>query len=45
MLLLLILLLLLHHHQLLLLLPGLSSWMQFTAQAAGQLGATPMLRG
>jgi hypothetical protein len=31
--------------QLLLLLPGLSSWVQFTAQAAGQLGATPMLRG
>ena len=31
--------------QLLLLLPGLSSWVQFTAQATGQLGATPMLRG
>lgn len=31
--------------QLLLLLPGLSSWVQFTAQAAGQLGTTPMLRG
>ena len=31
--------------QLLLLLPSLSSWVQFTAQAAGQLGATPMLRG
>ena len=30
---------------LLLLLPSLSSWVQFTAQAAGQLGATPMLRG
>ncbi|MCP9831026.1 hypothetical protein KBZ14_06210 [Synechococcus sp. HJ21-Hayes] len=31
--------------QLLLLLPALSSWVQFTAQAAGLLGATPMLRG
>ena len=31
--------------QLLLLLPALSSWVQFTAQYAGQLGATPMLRG
>ena len=31
--------------QLLLLLPSLSGWVQFTAQAAGQLGATPMLRG
>ena len=31
--------------QLLVLLPSLSSWVQFTAQAAGQLGATPMLRG
>jgi hypothetical protein len=31
--------------QLLLLLPSLSSWVQFTAQAAGQLGTTPMLRG
>ena len=31
--------------QLLLLLPALSSWVQFTAQAAGQLGATPLLRG
>ncbi len=31
--------------QLLLLLPGLSSWVQFTTQAAGQLGTTPMLRG
>jgi hypothetical protein len=31
--------------QLLLLLPSLSGWVQFTAQAAGQLGTTPMLRG
>ncbi|NDC35992.1 MAG: hypothetical protein EBZ51_11615 [Synechococcaceae bacterium WB9_2_112] len=31
--------------QLLLLLPALSSWVQFTAQASGQLGTTPMLRG
>ena len=31
--------------QLLLLLPSLSSWVQFTAQVSGQLGATPMLRG
>ena len=31
--------------QLLLLLPALSSWVQFTAQAARQLGTTPMLRG
>ena len=31
--------------QLLLLLPSLSSWVQFTAQTAGQLGTTPMLRG
>jgi len=31
--------------QLLLLLPSLSGLVQFTAQAAGQLGATPMLRG
>ncbi len=29
----------------LLLLPSLSSWVQFTAQAAGRLGATRMLRG
>ena len=31
--------------QLLLLLPALNSWMQFTAEAAGLLGTTPMLRG
>ena len=31
--------------QLLLLLPALNSWMQFTAEAAGQPGTTPMLRG
>ena len=31
--------------QLLLLLPALKSWMQFTADAAGLLGITPMLRG
>ena len=30
--------------QLLLLLPGLSSWMAFTTQAAGPVGSTPMLR-
>ena len=31
--------------QLLLLLPGLASWVQFTAAAAGSLGTTSLLRG
>ena len=31
--------------QLLLLLPGLSSWVSFTAAAAGSNGTTTMLRG
>ena len=31
--------------QLLLLMPALNSWMQFTAEAVGQPGTTPMLRG